>query len=481
MTDSLDHLADDYFDAYLVANPTEAHLLGHYDLAGSFETGHPRRGGPSGRRTAGFRGPRRAAGRRLLGRRGTDHPVGAGQRRQHPCGPDRGEVARVLRRPDLRRADRTATGARACSGVPDADVADAMVDKFDEHRPLLRRPRRAPPRGRRPRPDARRRSPSPAPSSRSRRRWPPRSPTTRWSRRCRPPAGIDDDAWRERLPAVVEYLGPAGAGGVPRRPPRRGAAGGPARRPRGPHAGSTTATTPTPHPALLHDHRARRPRRSTTSGWQQVASLADGVPRARAGGRRHRRPARRSSRRCAPTRRCTSTTPTQLVEASEVAMAPRLGGDARLVRGAAAGAVRRRADHHRRQGLLLPAGHRRQPRRHVLRQRRRPGGLGHLRAGVDGVPRGHPRPPPAAGDRRRARRRPRVPQAPAQLGVRRGLGALHRAPRRRDGPLRRPGRPDGHASRPTRCGPAGSSSTPACTRSAGAGSRRSTTWSPTRR
>ena len=65
----------------------------------------------------------------------------------------------------------------------------------------------------------------------------------------------------------------------------------------------------------------------------------------------------------------------------------------------------------------------------------------------------------------RARRRAGVPQAPAQLGVRRGLGALHRAPRRRDGPLHRRRRPDGHARRPTRCAPAGWSSTPGCTHS----------------
>ncbi|MBO9521699.1 MAG: DUF885 domain-containing protein [Nocardioidaceae bacterium] len=37
MSDSLDQLADDFFHAYLRANPTEAHLLGHYEHAASYE------------------------------------------------------------------------------------------------------------------------------------------------------------------------------------------------------------------------------------------------------------------------------------------------------------------------------------------------------------------------------------------------------------------------------------------------------------
>ena len=72
--------------------------------------------------------------------------------------------------------------------------------------------------------------------------------------------------------------------------------------------------------------------------------------------------------------------------------------------------------------------------------------VGHLRAGVDGLPRGHPRPPPADRDRERAPGRAGVPQAHPQRGVRRGLGPVHRAPRRRDGALHRRRRPDGHAA-----------------------------------
>ncbi|MCW2787387.1 MAG: hypothetical protein JWP74_3904 [Marmoricola sp.] len=37
MTDSIGALADDYYRAYLAANPTEAHLLGHYEHAAEFE------------------------------------------------------------------------------------------------------------------------------------------------------------------------------------------------------------------------------------------------------------------------------------------------------------------------------------------------------------------------------------------------------------------------------------------------------------
>ena len=70
---------------------------------------------------------------------------------------------------------------------------------------------------------------------------------------------------------------------------------------------------------------------------------------------------------------------------------------------------------------------------------------------------------------------PGVPQARLHRRLRRGLGPLHRAARRRDGPLLDARSTGWGCSRPTRCGPAGSSSTPGCTRSAGAASRRSTT------
>ena len=74
-----------------------------------------------------------------------------------------------------------------------------------------------------------------------------------------------------------------------------------------------------------------------------------------------------------------------------------------------------------------------------------------------------------------------VPPARPQLGVRRGLGALLRTAHRRDGPLRNAGRPDRHARRRLDARLPGWSWTPACTRSAGAVSRRSTTCSRTPR
>lgn len=37
MSDAVESLADDYFTAYLAAQPTQAHLLSHYELAGRFE------------------------------------------------------------------------------------------------------------------------------------------------------------------------------------------------------------------------------------------------------------------------------------------------------------------------------------------------------------------------------------------------------------------------------------------------------------
>ena len=134
------------------------------------------------------------------------------------------------------------------------------------------------------------------------------------------------------------------------------------------------------------------------------------------------------------------------------------------------------------EGLLLPARHRRVPGRHLLRQHRRPLVVGPVRARGDGVPRGSAGPPPPARDRLGAARHDAgVPQARAQLGVRRGLGSLHRAALRRDGSLLGVGRPDGDVQRRLdACLPAGRRHRPARAR-AGAASRRSTTWSPTRR
>ncbi len=99
-------------------------------------------------------------------------------------------------------------------------------------------------------------------------------------------------------------------------------------------------------------------------------------------------------------------------------------------------------------GLLLPPGRRRLPARHVLRQHRRPEPQEPVRDGIGRLPRGHPRPPSAAGHRHRAGRGPGLPApGPRQHRLRRGLGPLRRAPGRRDGPLHRRPRADRDAGR----------------------------------
>ena len=107
----------------------------------------------------------------------------------------------------------------------------------------------------------------------------------------------------------------------------------------------------------------------------------------------------------------------------------------RLVRAPPQGRVRGPGDTGGPARLLLPARRRRQPARHVLHQHLEPGRLAPLRGRGHVVPRGHPGPPPAAGDRRGARRHRPVPQAHPRQCLCRGMGAVHRAPRRRDGAL----------------------------------------------
>ena len=138
-------------------------------------------------------------------------------------------------------------------------------------------------------------------------------------------------------------------------------------------------------------------------------------------------------------------------------------------------------DDERRRRLLLLAGARRQPGRDVLHEHERTDRLGPLPGRVDRLPRGDPGPPPPARDRQRADRHPRVPKARVHRCVRGGLGPVCRAAVGRDGPVYDARSTGWACSRPIRCAPAGWSSTPACTRSAGAGGRRSTTCWPTRR
>ena len=115
----------------------------------------------------------------------------------------------------------------------------------------------------------------------------------------------------------------------------------------------------------------------------------------------------------------------------------------------------------------------------LLRQHLRPEGAAALGDGSAEPPRGRARPSPAdragPGDAGHAG----VPQEQLLHRVRRGLGAVRGEPRAARWASTRT-RTRGSASSPTRSGaPSASSSTPACTRSAGAASRRSTSSSRT--
>ena len=123
------------------------------------------------------------------------------------------------------------------------------------------------------------------------------------------------------------------------------------------------------------------------------------------------------------------------------------GGDPRLVRPAAEGAVRDRPDGSPRGGalddrLLPPAGRGRLAAGPVLRQHVLPADQAALRGGGAGLPRVDPRPPPPDRHRPGAPAPAGVPAAPGAHRVLRGLGPVHGAPGRRDGPLHRRPRPD---------------------------------------
>ena len=110
--------------------------------------------------------------------------------------------------------------------------------------------------------------------------------------------------------------------------------------------------------------------------------------------------------------------------------------------------------------------------RRVLRQHVQARDAAALRARGADLARVDPRPSPADRARAGARRAAGVPQARRLDRVRRGLGAVHRAARRRDGPVLERPRPARPASATTRGARRGSSSTPASTRSAGRARRR---------
>ena len=209
-------------------------------------------------------------------------------------------------------------------------------------------------------------------------------------------------------------------------------------------------------------------------GLEQIEKLAGGVPRARPGGPRdERRPEIFQRLRDDPALHHTNGA--DIVDRVEDGPGQGDGGHGRLVRDPAEGRLRRRGGPVRRDRVLLPAGQGRQPRRRLLHEHVRPDRLGPLPDRGDVVPRGHPRPSSPARDLDRARPASRssasAPSSPptARAGACTASGWPTRwaCTRRRS---------TGWAcSRPIRCAPAASSSTPGCTPSAGAASRRSTT------
>ena len=435
MTDTIETLADEFWSGHLAAEPTEAHLLGYYPTTGRFEDAS------------------RAAEDAEIARL---RDVAARAERIDAADLDEQErttravlVSQATTTADLLEARLAEVSADPIFGLqdalplilgmltlPDAEVADAMPDMLAGAGRWFADVGAAAPRGRRPRlgPAA---FAVTGTSRRSSARWPGRSTRTRSSPRCARRKGSTSTpgapGWRPRWrPGCVRDWRRTATCCATRSCPRRGPTTAPGSR------SSTAATTPTPDPALLHDHRPQRPGdprhrpgpdRALAAEYRTLGAEASAPPTSR-----------RSSTRCATTPRCTSPAATSW-SARPRRRWPGPGRDGRLVRGAAAGAVRRRGHDDRREGVLLPAGHRRQPRRHVLHQRRRPDGVGHASSSRRWrSTRASPATTSSSPSPRELPAGPRVPQAHAQLGLRRGLGPLHRAALRRDGPLHRPGR-----------------------------------------
>ena len=238
--------------------------------------------------------------------------------------------------------------------LPDADVAEALVDKFRGIGPLLPRAGRAAARGRRPRACC-------PPRSRSadtvaqidellvdpgRRR-----PAARTRRS--PPDGLDVDGWKARLRAAIEsdvrpgmeaYRDVLRDEVLPLGRPRRAVR---------PELAARRRCGVRRNPALLHDHHEDRPGdpRHRAGADRQARRR---VPRPRSRGRRHRRPP--------ADLRGDAHRPEAALQHGRGAGrglrgrdAAGVGRDARVVRGAAAGPVRGAGDDDRRQGVLLPA------------------------------------------------------------------------------------------------------------------------------
>ena len=360
--------------------------------------------------------------------------------------PDRDPAHRPRRQPGQRAAGAARAGARAAVGARRA-VAGADAGQ-------ARRGRRPPPPARRAGARTRADGWVGLAGVRGRAR-----PSSSWSGarrpgRLRPGRGGGPDARRCRC----------------RRAPGRAARGGRALGPARAEASSVTrcaASSPEARPeeplrpllarrrrrgvrrgaALLHDHREVRPgdpRDRARAGGQARRR----VPRSRSRGGRHATTSSRSSTRCGPTRSCTSSTPTSWSSSRRSRWrVPR----ARWATGSRS-CRRRRAPSRARRSAPRRSTSRPPPTALVAaRSSSTPSiasawGRFELEAMAfhEGVPGHHLQLAIAAElpDSIPAFRKP-----PQQLGVLRGLGALHRAPLRRDGAVLHRARPDGHVQR----------------------------------
>ena len=183
------------------------------------------------------------------------------------------------------------------------------------------------------------------------------------------------------------------------------------------------------------------------------------------------------------------TSSAQIVATVDGGAAPGRGGPRRLVPGVRHRRLRHRGDQPdrgRQRGPGATTGHRPGdglPAGRALRAHHRAERPVRLRVRGAGLPREHAGPPPADRLGADADRPAGVPAVPGRRGLRlrRGLGPVLRAARRRDGPVHLGPAAGWACCRSTRCAPAGWWSTPACTTSAGPADRASSSCGTTRR
>ena len=240
------------------------------------------------------------------------------------------------------------------------------------------------------------------------------------------------------------------------------------------------AADPRPHLA-----RPRRRRRSTRSACDEIARID--VELAELAGRAigSREPGR-GPRPAAQRSRAVLLDPRRDLRRGGGVPRPGHRGDPRLVRPPADRGLRRHPDGPARgrpldDRLLPPARDRRLAAGPVLPQHRGARDAAAVRGWRRCLPRVDPGPSPPDRDRPGAAAPAGVPAPPRADRVLRGLGPVHRAPGRRDGPLQRRPRPASACCRTTPGARPGSSSTPGSTRWAGRANARSRSCWSTRR